>query len=72
MPRSGTLYSHYLTNVNVHICVVINAAQKNFLNSTRPQMALDMRAALFQFDQALKLAENLDPARIPQLSYDRA
>lgn len=49
-----------------------NAAQKNFLNSTRPQMALDMRAALFQFDQALKLAENLDPARIMQLSYDSA
>ncbi|OHS97492.1 WD repeat protein [Tritrichomonas foetus] len=48
------------------------AAQKNFLNSTRPQMALDMRAALLQFDFALKLAENLDPSRIPQLSHDSA
>jgi WD repeat-containing protein 19 len=49
-----------------------NAAQKNFLESTRPEMALDMRAALLQFDFALKLAETLDTARIPQLSHDSA
>lgn len=48
------------------------SAQKNFLDSTRPQMALDMRAALLQFDYALKLAETLDPSRIPQLSHDSA
>lgn len=48
------------------------SAQKNFLESTRPQMALDMRAALLQFEFALKLAETLDPSRIPQLSHDSA
>jgi WD repeat-containing protein 19 len=48
------------------------AAQKQFLESGRPTMALDMRAALLQFDFALKLAENLDPSRIPQLSHDSA
>ncbi|KAH0792506.1 WD repeat-containing protein 19 [Histomonas meleagridis] len=48
------------------------SAQKNFLESSRPQMALDMRASLLQFDYALKLAETLDPSRIPQLSHDSA
>ena len=49
-----------------------SAAQKNFLDSTRPSMALDMRSALLQFDFALKLAENLDPSKIPKLSFDSA
>jgi len=49
-----------------------NSAQKSFLESSRPQTALDMRAALLQFDHALKLADNLDPSRIPQLSLDSA
>jgi WD repeat-containing protein 19 len=49
-----------------------NAAQKAFLESTRPEMALDMRAALLQFDSALTLAEKFDQARIPQLSLDSA
>lgn len=49
-----------------------NSAQKSFLESTRPQMALDMRAALLQFESALTLAEKFDPSRIPQLSVDSA
>lgn len=49
-----------------------NAAQKSFLESSRPQMALDMRSALLQFDSALTLAEKFDPSRIPQLSLDSA
>jgi WD repeat-containing protein 19 len=49
-----------------------NAAQKNFLESTRPEMALEMRSALLQFDYALKLAEIYDPTSIPKLSYDSA
>ena len=47
-----------------------NSAQKNFLDSTRPEMALDMRASLQQFDFALHLAETLDPSRIPFLSLE--
>ena len=47
-----------------------NTAQKNFLNSTRPQIAFDMRAALLQFDFALKLAQNLYLTLIQQLSHD--
>jgi WD repeat-containing protein 19 len=49
-----------------------SAAQKSFLESTRPEMALEMRAALLQFDFALKLAETYDPSRIPKLSHDSA
>jgi WD repeat-containing protein 19 len=49
-----------------------NSAQKNFLESTRPEMALEMRAALLQFDYALKLAETYDPSQIPKLSHDSA
>ncbi|EAY14285.1 WD repeat protein, putative [Trichomonas vaginalis G3] len=47
-----------------------NGAQKSFLESSRPEMALDMRSALLQFDSALQLAEKFDPSRIPQLSYE--
>ena len=49
-----------------------NTAQKSFLESSRPQMALDMRSALLQFDSALTLAEKFDPSRIPQLSLESA
>jgi WD repeat-containing protein 19 len=47
-------------------------AQENFLGSTVPQAALEMRRDLLHWDHALKLAETIDPSQVPFISAEYA
>ncbi|KAH7831064.1 putative WD repeat-containing protein 19 [Monocercomonoides exilis] len=47
-------------------------AQRFFLNSTNPVAALDMRCDTLQWEQALQLARQLAPERIPFISAEYA
>jgi len=49
-----------------------NAAQELFLSSSRPVSALEMRRDLLHWDQALKLANTLDPSQLPYISVEYA
>ena len=44
-----------------------NEAQSFYLSSSRPLSALEMRRDLMQWEQALRLAQSLDPPQIPYL-----
>lgn len=46
--------------------------QEYFLRSTQPVAALDMRADLMQWDQALLLSQKLDPGRSSRIAYEYA
>ncbi|GAQ81709.1 hypothetical protein KFL_000880240 [Klebsormidium nitens] len=49
-----------------------DAAQERFLQSSRPIAALEMRKDLRQWDQALKLARQLDPSSVGDISREYA
>eukprot|EP01012_Entosiphon_sulcatum_P034005 TRINITY_DN4306_c0_g1_i1.p1 TRINITY_DN4306_c0_g1~~TRINITY_DN4306_c0_g1_i1.p1 ORF type:complete len:1383 (+),score=422.30 TRINITY_DN4306_c0_g1_i1:301-4449(+) len=58
-----------------HVCMFFkqfDEAQQHFMRSSHPHMALDMRRDLMHWELALKLAEQLAPQEIPQLSREYA
>jgi len=59
-----------------HICVLMGtdygAAQDFFLKSNRPLAALEMRKDLKDWEEALKLAQQLDPSQMGEISREYA
>merc|ERR1719399_2737801 len=47
-------------------------AQELFLQSSRPIAALELRRDLLQWDHALKLAQQLAPEQVPEISIEYA
>ena len=47
-------------------------AQQWFLKSSKPEVALEMRRDLLQWDQALQLAKKMAPEQIPYISKEYA
>lgn len=59
-----------------HVMVLLerdyDQAQELFLRSSQPKAALEMREDLKHWSEALKLAEQLDPPRLPLISKEHA
>jgi len=59
-----------------HVCVLLeqdySTAQELFLKSSRPIAALEMRKDLKHWDHALKLARQLDPEQLSEISREYA
>ncbi|PHJ23301.1 tetratricopeptide repeat-containing protein [Cystoisospora suis] len=58
-------------NVYIHL-EEFEKAEECFLKSEQPTLALDLLIDLCEWERALKLAQNLDPRRLPYLNFKYA